>query len=79
MADINPTNTNTTSNSNSNPKMNPSAMRGALKQKFGKLSEADLKEIDENPSVAADKIQSAYGYSKDKAAEEYESFKKAGK
>lgn len=59
--------------STAKPKANPNNMN-SLKTKFGKLSDSDLTAISQDPSLALGKIQSAYGYSKEKAAEEYKNF-----
>lgn len=51
-------------------------IRGLIKQKWSKLAEADIEGLKGNMSLISDKLQKLYGYTKDKAEQEYTDFKK---
>ena len=50
-------------------------LKGKIKAKWAKLTDHDLDEVKGNMEVLAGKLQKKYGYSKDEAAQEYDSFK----
>ena len=52
-------------------------LKGAVKEKWGKLTEDDLKEIDGKRESLLGKLQTQYGYAKDKAETELSTFEKA--
>ena len=56
-----------------------SEMKGALKQHFGKLTDDDMVIIEKDPGEIPGKIQRAYGYSKERALQEFHSFKQRQK
>lgn len=49
-------------------------IKGALRQKFPKLSDEDMRAIELDLGAASSRIQTVYGYSKEKATEEYNAF-----
>ena len=51
--------------------------KGKIKEKWGKLTDDDLNEIRGNKEALIGKIQSRYGYAKEKAEEELAHFKKS--
>ena len=50
--------------------------KGKIKSKWSKLADADVDSFKGNMDLIAEKIQKAYGYTKDKAEQEYKDFKK---
>lgn len=48
--------------------------KGKVKEKWGKLTDDDLTQINEKKEALLGKIQSRYGYDKDKASKELEEF-----
>ena len=51
-----------------------SEMKGEVKKKWGKLTDDDLMVISGHKEKLAGVLQTKYGYSKEKAEEEYKSF-----
>lgn len=49
-------------------------LKGGIKAKWGKLTDDDLVTVDGNLERLQGLLQTRYGYSKDKAAEEYNDF-----
>jgi uncharacterized protein YjbJ (UPF0337 family) len=49
-------------------------IKGGLKQKWGKLTDDDVTQIEEMEYKLMGLLQKRYGYTKEKAAEEYEEF-----
>ena len=49
-------------------------LKGGVKEKWGKLTDDDLKIVDGKTEQLLGILQTRYGYSKEKAAEEYENF-----
>jgi uncharacterized protein YjbJ (UPF0337 family) len=49
-------------------------IKGELKVKWGKLTDDDLAQIEGNTEKLLGLIQKKYGYSKDKAEQEYDEF-----
>ncbi len=49
-------------------------LKGGVKAKWGKLTDDDLVTVDGNLERLQGLLQAKYGYSKDKAAEEYNDF-----
>jgi uncharacterized protein YjbJ (UPF0337 family) len=70
---MNETNVNPSSNDSS--KFNFQESKSALKQQFSRLSDEDMEAIEMNPESAAARIQNVYGYSREKAIEEFNNFK----
>jgi uncharacterized protein YjbJ (UPF0337 family) len=52
-------------------------MKSKIKSKWSKLADAEVESFKTNMDLITDKIQKAYGYTKDKAEQEYRDFKKA--
>jgi uncharacterized protein YjbJ (UPF0337 family) len=52
-------------------------LKGQLKQKWGKLTDDDLTQINGKREELLGRLQSRYGYAKDKAEEELSSFEKS--
>lgn len=50
-------------------------LRGKIQAKWAKLTDNDLDEVKGDLSQVTGKIQKAYGYAKEKAEEEYKTFK----
>jgi uncharacterized protein YjbJ (UPF0337 family) len=50
-------------------------LKGKIRQQWGKLTDNDMDAFKGNAEEAIGKIQKAYGYTKDKAREEYRNFK----
>jgi len=53
-----------------------SEIRGKIKQKWDKLVDIDVDAVKGNMHLISEKLQKAYGYTKDKAEQEYTDFKK---
>jgi uncharacterized protein YjbJ (UPF0337 family) len=51
--------------------------KGEIKEKWGKLTDDDLTHIDGKREKLAGKLQTYYGYSKDKAEEELEDLERS--
>lgn len=51
-------------------------LKGQLKQKWGKLTDDDLTQINGKREELLGKLQSHYGFAKEKAEEELKSFEK---
>lgn len=51
-------------------------LKGKIKQEWSKLSDDDLKGVEGNMDEISGRIQKVYGYTKEKAHQEYSSFKK---
>lgn len=51
--------------------------KGKIRAKYGKLSDQDLEVVKGNLQELEGRIQKAYGYSKERAKMEYQSFKKS--
>jgi len=49
-------------------------IKGEVKQKWGKLTDDDLTQIDGKEDQLLGLLQKRYGYAKDKAEEEYKGF-----
>ncbi|MBP2667009.1 MAG: hypothetical protein H6Q76_1989 [Firmicutes bacterium] len=49
-------------------------LKGGVKEKWGKLTDDDLDIVDGKAEKLQGLLQTKYGYSKDKAKEEYEGF-----
>ena len=52
-------------------------VRGKLKQKWSKLSDYDLKQIEDNQQVIFSILQKQYGFSRDEADREVKKFKES--
>ena len=52
------------------------AIRSKIKAKWGKLGDAELECFKDNLGLITERIEKAYGYTKDKAELEYQDFKK---
>ncbi len=52
-------------------------IKGKIKSKWSKLLDTDVESFKGNMHLIADKVQSTYGYTKDKAQQEYNDFKKS--
>ncbi len=52
-------------------------LKGKIKTKWSKLADSDVDGFKGNLDLIADKIQTTYGYTKDKAHQEYSDFKKS--
>lgn len=52
-------------------------LKGNVKEQWGKLTDDDLSQIDGKREALLGKLQSQYGYSKDKAEEELEKFERS--
>lgn len=52
-------------------------LKGKIKSKWSKLADTDVDSFKGNMHLIADKVQTAYGYTKDKAQQEYNDFKKS--
>jgi uncharacterized protein YjbJ (UPF0337 family) len=52
-------------------------LKGKIKSKWSKLVDTDVDSFKGNMHLIADKVQAAYGYSKDRAQQEYSDFKKS--
>lgn len=52
-------------------------LKGKIKNKWNKLVDADVDTFKGNLDLIAEKIEKAYGYTKDKAQQEYSDFKKS--
>jgi uncharacterized protein YjbJ (UPF0337 family) len=48
-----------------------------IKSKWNKFAEADLESFRDNLQLITEKIQTKYGYTKDRAEEEYKDFKRS--
>lgn len=53
-----------------------STVKGKIKSKWGKFSDADIESFKDNMPLISDKIQKIYGITKDKADVEYAEFAK---
>lgn len=53
-----------------------SLIKGKIKEKWGKLTEDDLTEIDGRRDQLVGKIQKKYGYAKEKAEQEFAEWEK---
>lgn len=51
-------------------------VRGKIKQKWNKFMDADIDGFKGNMDLIAEKLQKSYGYTKDKAEQEFADFKK---
>lgn len=51
-------------------------LKGKIKQEWSKLTDDDLQGVEGNMDEISGRIQKVYGYSKEKAVEEYSAFKK---
>lgn len=51
--------------------------KGQIKEKWGKLTDDDLKQIDGKRETFLGKLQSRYGYEEEKAEEELANFEKS--
>jgi uncharacterized protein YjbJ (UPF0337 family) len=49
-------------------------IKGEIKEKWGKLTDDDITEIDGIKEKLSGKLQKIYGYSKEKAEQEYKEF-----
>ncbi len=54
-------------------------LKGNAKQKWGKLTDDDLMEIDGNKDILLGKLQERYGYSKAEAQKDYDAWLTAQK
>lgn len=52
-------------------------VKGKVKERWGKLTDNDLTEIDGKKEKLLGKLQTYYGYAKDKAEEELSDFEKS--
>jgi uncharacterized protein YjbJ (UPF0337 family) len=52
-------------------------LKGKITAKWNKLVDADVESFKGNMDLISGKIQTAYGYTKDKAEQEYKDFKKS--
>ena len=53
--------------------------KGKIKEKWGKLTDDDLTEINGKKEILAGKLQTQYGYAKDQAHKELSDFEKSCK
>jgi uncharacterized protein YjbJ (UPF0337 family) len=53
-------------------------VKGKFKEKWGKLTDDDLTEIDGKREILLGKLQERYGYIRKKAEEEFQNFEKSG-
>lgn len=51
-------------------------IKGKIKSKWGKFADAEVDSFKGNMDLISEKIQKVYGYTKDKAEQEYKDFKK---
>lgn len=51
-------------------------IKGKIKSKWGKFGEAELESFKGNMDLITEKMQKSYGFTKDKAEQEYQDFKK---
>jgi uncharacterized protein YjbJ (UPF0337 family) len=51
-------------------------IRGRIKQKWSKLVDTDVDSFKENLHLISEKLQKSYGFTKDKADQEYAEFSK---
>lgn len=51
-------------------------IKGKIQEKWGKLTDDELKEIDGKREALIGKLQTKYGYAKDKAQKEVENFER---
>ena len=56
-------------------KGNINELKGQIKQMWGKLTDQDIDRIEGNADELIGKVQKAYGYTKERAQQEYEKFK----
>jgi len=49
-------------------------IKGGVKEKWGKLTDNDLTQVDGNKEKLLELLQQRYGYAKDKAEKEYNDF-----
>ncbi len=54
-----------------------SDLKGKIKNKWGQFLDSDIDSFKENMDTIPDRIQRTYGYSKEKADQEYGDFKKS--
>lgn len=52
-------------------------MKGKIKQKWNKFVDVDVDGFKGNLNLISEKLQKTYGYTKDKADQEYSEFKKS--
>lgn len=52
-------------------------VKGEIKNQWGKLTDDDLNQIEGNGEKLVGKLQERYGYAKDRAEQEFKSFKSA--
>ena len=52
-------------------------MKGSVKEKWGELTDNDLTQIDGKREVLLGKLQSTYGYAKEQAEKELDTFEKS--
>lgn len=57
-------------------KGDPNQIRGQIKQTWGKLTDDDLIRIEGNAEELIGKVQKVYGYTREKAQQEFDKFKK---
>ena len=50
-------------------------IKGKIKHRFGKLTDDSIESMNGNLDMLAGKLQSTYGYAKEEAEKEFESFK----
>ncbi|MBA3602941.1 MAG: CsbD family protein [Parachlamydiaceae bacterium] len=53
-------------------------VKGKIKEKWGKLTDDDLTEIDGKKEALLGKLQSRYGYAKERAEKELEEYEHSG-
>ncbi len=51
-------------------------LKGKIKSKWSKLVDADIESFKDNMHLISEKVQKAYGFTKDKAESEYSDFRK---
>jgi uncharacterized protein YjbJ (UPF0337 family) len=51
-------------------------IKGKIKAKWNKLGDKDFEGLKGNMDLISERLQTAYGYTKDKAEQEYKDFKK---
>lgn len=51
-------------------------IKGKIKSKWSKFGEAELESFKGNMDLISEKMQKSYGFTKDKAEQEYQDFKK---
>ena len=51
-------------------------LRGKIKSKWSKLSDSDIESFKDQMNLISEKIQKVYSFTKDKAEQEYDDFKK---